>query len=269
MPFFREQGSGDGVVCLHSNASTSSQWRSLADLLSDRFRVIAADGYGAGKSPEWPTDISLRLEDEMNLLGAVLQRAGDPFHLVGHSYGAAVAMKTAIMYPQRVRSIVIYEPTLFHLVVEGDPLCSPAEGIWRVASEAAKAVERGDNLAAAECFIDYWMGNGTWAGMPPARQAAVAGSMRNVKGWRDALFAETIPSSAFGSLDVPVLYMWGENSPESSLSVARVMKDTLPRLTIAPQPGLGHMGPITHPELVNAQIAEFLKRNSAARSAGA
>jgi len=40
-PFFREQGTGPGVVCLHSNASSSSQWRALGDLLQDRYRVIA------------------------------------------------------------------------------------------------------------------------------------------------------------------------------------------------------------------------------------
>jgi pimeloyl-ACP methyl ester carboxylesterase len=177
---------------------------------------------------------------------------------VGHSYGAAVAMKAAVMYSQRVRSVVVYEPTLFHLVVKGDPQDSPAEGIWRAASEAVDAVERGDSNAGAKRFIDFWMGSGAWASMPPARQAAVAGSIRNVKGWRDALFKETVPRSAFAALAVPVLCMVGENSPESSLSVARVLLQTLPRVTFAPQRGLGHMGPMTHPELVNAQIAKFL-----------
>ena len=49
-PFFREAGSGPGVVCLHANASTSGQWRALMDLLAPRFHVLAADSLGAGKS---------------------------------------------------------------------------------------------------------------------------------------------------------------------------------------------------------------------------
>ena len=53
-PFFREAGSGPGVVCVHSNASSSGQWRGLMDLLAARFHVLAADTYGAGKSPPWP-----------------------------------------------------------------------------------------------------------------------------------------------------------------------------------------------------------------------
>ena len=48
-PFFREAGEGPGVICLHSNASSSGQWRGLMDLLAPNFRVLAADSYGAGK----------------------------------------------------------------------------------------------------------------------------------------------------------------------------------------------------------------------------
>ena len=53
LPFFREAGAGPGVVCIHSNASSSSQWRGLMDRLSGRFRVFAPDSLGAGKSPPW------------------------------------------------------------------------------------------------------------------------------------------------------------------------------------------------------------------------
>jgi pimeloyl-ACP methyl ester carboxylesterase len=257
-PFFREQGSGPTVVCLHSNASSSAQWRALSDLLAARFRVIAVDGYGAGKSPPWPP-FPVRLSDEAELVAGVLGQNGEPFHLVGHSYGAAVAMKLALRDPKRVRSIVIYEPTLFHLVAGNDPLRSPAEGIVRAASDAARHVSGGDDRAAAERFIDFWMGAGAWAAMPAARQVSVAASTRNVGAWSEALLAETAPRAAFAALDMPVLCMWGELSPASSLSVVGVLRQILPNVTLAPQPGLGHMGPITHPEVVNAQIAAFLQ----------
>ena len=38
-----------------------------------------------------------------------------------------------------------------------------------------------------------------------------------------------------------------------------VLQQILPNATLAAQPGLGHMGPITHPEIVNPQIAAFLR----------
>lgn len=259
VPFIREQGDGTAVVCLHSNASSSSQWRSLSEALSPHFRVIAVDGWGAGKSPQWPSPGYPTLDDEVRLLGAALERAGDSFHLVGHSYGGAVAVKAALTYPSRVRSLALYEPTLFHLVTREDPLQSPAEGIWRAASAAADAVDAGDPAAAARHFIDFWMGEGSFDAMPPMRQAAVAASVRNVKGWRDALFERSFAHDALATLDMPVLCMWGERSPLSSLSVAAVLRENLKNVAPAPQAGLGHMGPITHPERVNEQVAGFLR----------
>ena len=57
---------------------------------------------------------------------------------------------------------------------------------------------------------------------------------------------------------MPVLYLSGEESPDSSLSVADLLAPALPRATHVRFPGLGHMAPITHPKVVNAAIAEFL-----------
>ena len=257
-PFFQEQGRGEGVICLHSNASTSSQWRQLSDTLSDRFHVLAADGYGAGKSPDWPPATSATLDAEVDFLSPVLQAAGDRFHVVGHSYGAAVALQLAARYPERVRSVVVYEPTLFYLVAGDHPSTSPAAGIWRASSDATALVQGGDPTSAAERFVDFWMQDGSWREMPEKRQAMVARSLRNVGRWRDATFGAAAQAVAFASLQVPVLLMWGERSPESAQSVVRLLAATLPNVKLGPQPGLGHMGPITDPERANSQIASFL-----------
>ena len=62
LPFCREAGAGPGVVCLHSNASSSSQWRELLDTLAPRCHVLAPDSYGAGKGPMLLHALSLRME---------------------------------------------------------------------------------------------------------------------------------------------------------------------------------------------------------------
>lgn len=73
--FYREAGSGAAVVCLHANASSSTQWRALMDRLAPTFRVLAADGYGAGRSPPWPANKRVSLRDEVALLEPVFARA--------------------------------------------------------------------------------------------------------------------------------------------------------------------------------------------------
>lgn len=259
-PFFREAGSGPGVVCLHSNASTSSQWRALMDRLAPRFRVLAADAYGAGKSPAWPTDRPIGLRDEVALLEPVFARAGDPFALVGHSYGAAVALIAAVRKPHRVRALALYEPTLFALVDAESPPPNDADGIRHAVAGAAAALEARDPAGAAKCFIDFWMGAGAWDQTPEQRKGPIAASVTNIRGWAHALFGEPTPLQAFSELNVPVLYMIGKGSPASSRGVARLLTRVLPRVQVAEFEALGHMGPVTHPEVVNEAICCFLER---------
>ncbi len=256
-PFFREAGTGPGVVCVHSNASTSGQWRELIEILAPRFRVLAPDTYGAGKGPAWPAGHTLR--SEVELLEPVFARAGAPHVLVGHSYGGAVALRAAALHPDRVRALVLYEPTLFSLVDAQGPPPNGVDGIRDAAARAAAAAQAGDLDAAARIFIDFWMEPGSFDAMPAGRRPAVAQSVRNVAGWWQALSTDPMPLSAFASLDMPVLYLTGGRSPESAHAVARVLTPVLKDVRVVEFADLGHMGPITHPQVVNAQIARFLQ----------
>lgn len=259
-PFFREAGAGPGVVCLHANASTSTQWRALMDSLAARFHVLAPDSFGAGRSPAWPTDRPVFLRDEVALLEPVFARAGDPFTLVAHSYGAAVALVAAVMQPHRVRALALYEPTLFALLDAERPAPNDADGIRATVASATAALDAGDLSGAAEYFIDFWMGKGSWRQTPEPRKAPIAASIANVRGWAHALLNEPTPLAAFSALHVPVLYMMGKDSPASSRSVGRLLTRVLPDVEVVEFDSVGHMGPITHPDVVNAAILRFIER---------
>jgi pimeloyl-ACP methyl ester carboxylesterase len=259
-PFCREAGSGPGVVCLHANASASAQWRGLLDLLAPSFRVFAPDEYDAGRSPSWPSETVIGLRDEAELIEPVLQRAGEPVRLVGHSYGGAIALIAALANPRRVRAMALYEPTLFALIDAEKSPPNDADGIRNAVAQAAASLALGDRDAAAQCFIDYWMGQGAWERMPQERRLPIAASIRNVHRWEHALFKEPTPAAAFRALDMPVLYMIGRRSTASALGVARILRRALPRVEVVEFEGLGHMGPVTQPDKVNAAIEGFLKR---------
>jgi pimeloyl-ACP methyl ester carboxylesterase len=258
--YFREMGSGPGVVCLHANASTSGQWRTLMETLAPKFHVLAADSFGAGRSPAWPTERPVALQDEVELLQPVFARAGDPFVLVAHSYGAAMALIAVVSQPQRVRAMALYEPTLFALLDGESAPPNDADGIRAAVAASSAALDAGDPDRAAECFIDFWMGQGAWAQMPEARKAPIAASVVNVRGWARALMTEPTPLAAFAQLNVPVLYMMGKDSPASSRGVGRLLTRVLPQVQVVEFDGLGHMGPVTHPDVVNEAIARFLER---------
>jgi len=138
-----------------------------------------------------------------------------------------------------------------------------AECIREAVGRSSAALLTGDRSAGAEYFIDYWTGIGRWRAMPEALRSAIETAIVNVQGWGRALFGEPTPLSAFNALKIPVLLMMGRNSPASSLAVAQLMSQTLPNLETSEFEGVGHMGPITHPDLVNAAIGTLLRRHSA------
>jgi pimeloyl-ACP methyl ester carboxylesterase len=158
MPFVREQGVGPDVVCFHSNCSSSGQFKALMDTLGSHFHVTAFDAYGAGKTPAWSQSSRLSLSDEVALAETVMPQAGEQVILIGHSYGAAVALMTALANPARVSAMVVYEPTLFSVV---NQVHAPPNGVdaMRVVWKAsAQAIESGDPDTAARLFIDFWSG---------------------------------------------------------------------------------------------------------------
>ncbi|MFN8850688.1 MAG: alpha/beta fold hydrolase, partial [Inhella sp.] len=121
-PFLRAAGhDGIPVVLLHSSASSSCQWRALMELLRAQLRVLAPELQGCGKSAPWHFHRPLRLDDEVDALAEVFERAGPRVHLVGHSFGGAVALRAALRYADRLASLTLFEPVLFSLLMAAAP----------------------------------------------------------------------------------------------------------------------------------------------------
>jgi pimeloyl-ACP methyl ester carboxylesterase len=258
-PFVRESGQGSTVLCLHSNASTSGQWRGLMEALSPGFRVLAPDLLGAGRSAPWPVEAGARMQHELDALAPMIEGAGSRFHVVGHSYGAALALRIACLWPRRVASAVLFEPTLFPLLKQPRPGDPAAIGIAAAATAAKAAVDRGELHLAAEVFIDYWMGPGSWAAVPEARRGPVAESMKPIRQWTDAIFAEPWALAELAALRLPVLLLGGAASPASASDLLPMLAAGLPNARLQLLPGLGHMAPVTHPDTVNPLIVRFLQ----------
>jgi pimeloyl-ACP methyl ester carboxylesterase len=96
---FAYSDEGDTVVLLHSSASSGSQWRSLCGLLETDFEVLAPDLYGYGARADWPGRGPLTLTDEAAAVSKLLGNNDKPAHIIGHSYGGAVALKLARSSP--------------------------------------------------------------------------------------------------------------------------------------------------------------------------
>ena len=198
--FFREQGDGAPVLLGHSSAAGSGQWRALIDRLSTRYHVLAPDHIGYGKTASYHGDAPL-MTMEIRLLESLLHRAAAPAHLVGHSYGGSLMTRLAMRHPERVRSLTLIEPTLFHLLAMFDRSDAHAE-IAAVAERLIDDVAVGEPERAARDFITYWVGPGALDAMEQRQRHAVIASMPKVAAEFPAAFepegATPSPASALG-----------------------------------------------------------------------
>src|SRR5215471_15822402 len=104
------KGHDETVVLLHSSASSSAQWRSLTRALQPHRCVFAPDLPGYGRSEQRSGPGLPGLADAAAMIGTVLGGSAERIHLVGHSYGAAVALRFAADHPERLLSLTLIEP---------------------------------------------------------------------------------------------------------------------------------------------------------------
>ena len=253
------------VVLLHSSASSSRQWQGLVDALESRYRVFAVDLHGHGARPPWPGPAPLSLADEAALVAPILARCGSA-HLVGHSYGGAVAIKLATLYPQAVRSIVVYEPVWFRLLIDSG--AGPAATVpLELGAALQERMAQGDAAGTAQRFVDFWSGTGAWRSLPGAKQAAIVERMPSVMAQFDALVGESAAPWRAARLVMPRLLLAGGASNDTARRITALLRAEWPDARHETLPGLGHMGPITHAPRVDARIAAFLDAQGPSRRA--
>jgi pimeloyl-ACP methyl ester carboxylesterase len=252
-------GAGEPVVLLHSSAFSAIQWRSLRAGLESDFRVTAPDFFGCGSSEPWPGHRPITLADYVRLVAAVVDE-GRPVHLVGHSFGGAVALQFALQWPHLVRSLTLIEPVLFHILREGGASDRMA---LREASSLAYVVRdglaSGHRAAAMAHFVDYWNGDGAWARLDDTRRAGLCTACVTLALDFHATLTEQTMLSAYGRLMLPTLLLEGGRSPAPVRRITAKLADVLPGARTETFADAGHMLPLTHGPQVLAMITRQLQ----------
>lgn len=108
------------VVLLHGLASTSYIYDLCAPLLARTRRVVAYDqrGHGETAKPEDGYASATFVADGVDVARAL--HVEEPYVVVGHSWGASVALHWAVSYPERVRAVVLVDGAIFPFREEPD-----------------------------------------------------------------------------------------------------------------------------------------------------
>ncbi len=253
-------GSGEAVVFIHG-AGFADSFLPLAiePALRDHYRVIRYRRRGhAGSTPiDGPVSVAEHANDCRALLGALDVTQA---HVVGHSYGACVALQLAADAPSVVSSLAFFEPPL--------PFVPNAQQFFEAMGPIMEKYTAGDRMAAADGFFSLVLG--------PEWRAEVS---RTVPGGpeqaeKDAatLFESDLPSLQewrFGAEEAaqitqPVLFLSGTESLPFFLEGRDLVHSWLPHTEDEVMPGVNHLLHIRHPADAAARLANFLKRHAIA-----
>lgn len=255
---YLDEGDGPAVVLVHSSVSGSRQWKRLVEGLRPRYRCLAPNLLGYGQTSAWPGGRMQTLDDAAAAVLALCQTLPRPIRLVGHSWGGAVALATAHELGADVSHLVLYEPMLAGLL-QGHGRTearAEAQGIYSAVQQLGDA---GEWEALAKIFTDYFNGNGAWDSTPPDRQRIIASQLPpNRHEWDAGWPART--ARHFAGIRAQTLVLRGDQTRPVTREIADTLCETFPHWHLKTLAGTGHMGPLTHGGVVNAEIQAFLAR---------
>lgn len=251
-------GAGSPVILLHSSMSSKSQWDKLMRELCPGFYALAFDLSGYGETPYPKNQESFSLTDEAHLVEDFLKEMvppKEPVHLVGHSYGAAVALLYNYKNPERVRSLTIFEPVAFHLLPDTEEALDHA---IKLAQGVDSHLQQERFAEAAQFFIDYWNGEGTFQKLPDAYKNIFAENIKKLPLDMRALISCRYTLDDYSRIQQPVCLMTGTRSPITSRRVSEMLAEKLPDCQFHRVEG-NHMAPVSNAEAVNRVITSFLE----------
>jgi 3-oxoadipate enol-lactonase len=246
------KGTGPAVVLIHGWALDHREWSDQIAALATRYRVVAFDRRGSGKSTGF-VDVSADPGDLRALLDTLGIRSAV---LVGHSAGAEVAYRFTAALPERVVALVLYggaAPQGFPIPAPGPNPLAGITGIARQygidslmrmvralprfqpgANRSAAAMARIDSMAADYSGRDLLEDHPPSGRFPPAQFDVV-------RQWR-----------------IPTLLISGEREPPRWHLVADSLARWMPSARKVVIPGGGHAVHFDEPERFNRALLDFL-----------
>jgi pimeloyl-ACP methyl ester carboxylesterase len=247
------------VVALHCSFGSGRQWTRLKEALGGRHQFIAPDisGYGGNRgSFNLPTSLAQEIGD----LHDHLKEATGPIHLVGHSYGGAIAFRiaTASPFASRVRSLTLIEPVLPTLLGDNNADRPLHDQFKRLALEIYQDLWNGLSLEALEKFTDYWNGSGPADPIPENARLRMIECADKIAFDFSAVLSEEGLKARAALIGVPTLLFSGGLSPIMTQRIVERLTAIIPDADTRHLPGAGHMMPLSHAATIIPEIVKHI-----------
>ncbi len=265
-----DQGSGPAVVFAHGAMEDYRAWEAQFAPVSKSYRLIAySRRYNYPNHNAMRPDNHSALVDADDLAALIRKLKLGPVHVVGHSYGAYIAMFLALRHPQLVRSLVLSEPPVMKWLNEipgGKPLLDDfMSNMWL---PCADAFRHHQPETALHITVD-WFGSHesppggetvTYDALPADARSVLR---RNIREWealttsRDA-FPPLLREQA-RQIHKPVLLLSGSRSVPAFRLIAAELARTLPSVQFVVLQGATHEMWSESPQQLTEKILPFLR----------
>ncbi len=250
---YDQEGTGPAIVLVGGATATRRNAVPLATVLAEHFAVLNYDRRGRGVSGDTPPFAVAR---EVEDLEAVIDAAGGPAWVFGHSSGAVLTLHAARQLPNKIAKLAVYEPPF---IVDDSRPPLPADYVTQL-NAAIAAGRRGDAVeilmtkavGVPAHFVAQMRADPTWAAFEAvAHTIAYAGIIMG-----DTMSGSPLPLKKWASVTVPPLVIDGGASEAFMHHGAQALADVLPHAQRCTLEGQDH-GPAS--DVLVPVLVEFFK----------
>ncbi len=243
-------GRGAPLVLVHGTGDSHFRWASVSAALGESFRLHTMDRRGRGQSGDSPC---YELEREFEDVLAVIEAAGAPVYLLGHSFGGICALEAAAR-TDRVKKMILYEPPItvvgeemydskFLARVEELLSMGDLQGIW--VSFLKEVIRMSDGEIERSKASPSWKARVAISGVLP-REARERSTYR-------------FDPARFAGFRVPTLLLTGSESPPPLRAAVGMLHENLHYSRVAVLDGQRHSAMSGAPDAFLREVLGFLR----------
>jgi pimeloyl-ACP methyl ester carboxylesterase len=271
---YQVNGDGETLVLIHGLGANLAFWyMGIGSILSRRYRVVTYDLRGHGRSSMPGSGYGLPymardLEDLLDHLGV------DQAHVVGHSFGARVALFHAMSHPERVKTLTVADTQVTCLQPKMRMREWPSWPRWRrqLEEQGVTQLPRDDDVISFRLLANFnhVAPDLTHGGLARSRRPKLKSRDMGRRGavrWQRLMSATTadteldddklITVGGLRQISRPTLAVFGEHS--HCLQSCWKLRRLIPDCQVAVIPGTGHFHPAVKPRAFLAVLNQFLR----------
>ncbi len=254
-----QRGEGKSIVFLHGFPLDHSMWREQLTFFSARYRVLAPDLPGFGRS-QLPSDVghtgTMSMERMADEVAATLDAAGvtEPVVLCGLSMGGYVAFQFWKKYASRLAGLVLCDTRAI-----ADTQEAAATRMKMIAS-----VERSRPEPAAEAMLPKLLAEAAYKEKPELvaelKRMMLAAPPDGICAALRGLASRPDVSSWLPTIETPTLVVVGFEDKISTAGEMGGFAEKIPNARFEVLTDAGHMSPMEAPSAFNSALSDFLAR---------